>query len=85
MEAVQKEAEYRASGKVVDLEYYHYVRRGNSGVLACFALMEPALGIDLPDEVVEHPTFKEISIIGMDLVCWSNVRYITQNTFSVLI
>jgi hypothetical protein len=42
MEAVQKEAKYRASGKAVDMEYYHHVRRGNSGVLACFALFEPA-------------------------------------------
>jgi len=77
-DAVQMEAEYRASGKAVDLEHYHYVRRGNSGVLSCFALMEPALGIDLPDEVVEHPAFKEITVIGMDLVCWANVRYIAK-------
>lgn len=80
MEGVQKEAEYRASGKVVDMEHYHCVRRGNSGVLACFALFEPALGIELPDEVVEHPAFKETSIIGMDLICWANVRHISRRT-----
>jgi len=85
VEAVKKEAEYRASGKAVDLEYYHYVRRGNSGVLAAFTLFEPGLGIDLPDEVVDHPAFEEISIIGMDIICWANVRYIAQNTFNVLI
>lgn len=80
MEAVQKEAEYRQSGKVVDMEYYHYVRRGTSAALACFALFEPVLGINLPDEVTGHPAFKEISIIGMDLFCWSNVSDISQAT-----
>ncbi|KAF9783719.1 hypothetical protein BJ322DRAFT_980721, partial [Thelephora terrestris] len=50
---IQKEAEYHESGKVVDMEYYHEVRRGSS---ACFALFGPVLfGIDLPNEVVEHP------------------------------
>ena len=44
------------------------------------ALFEPALGIDLPDEVVEHSAFREVLIIGMDLVCWSSVRYIAYNT-----
>ena len=76
MEAARKEAEYRESGKVVDMEYYHYVRRGTSVALACFALFEPVLGINLPDQVVDHPAFREISIIGMDLLCWSNVSYI---------
>ena len=40
MEAVQKEAEHLASGKVTDMEYYRYLRQGNSGVLACSALFE---------------------------------------------
>ena len=85
MEAVQKEAEYRENRKVVDLEYYNYVRRGNSGVLAYFTLFEPALGVDLPDGVVEHPAFKDILTIGMDLICWSNVSYIGRTVFNALI
>lgn len=48
MEAVQKEAESRESGKVLDMENYHYVRRGSSAALACFALFEPVLGIQPP-------------------------------------
>jgi len=35
--------------------------------------MEYALDIDLPDEVVEHPTFKKLQDWGCDLVCWPNV------------
>jgi hypothetical protein len=84
MEAVQKEAEYRENSRVVDMEHYHDVRRGSSAALACFALFEPVLGINLPDEVVNHPAFKEVSVIGMDLFCWSNVSYITQTTSSTV-
>lgn len=70
------EAGNRASGKVVDMEDYHYVRRENIGLPARFAIFEPALGINLPD-AVERPAFKEISTIGIGLICWSNVRYST--------
>lgn len=84
METVQQEATYRASGKVVEMECYDYIRRGNGAVIACFVLFEPALGINLADEVVEHPTFKEISTIGVDLICWSNVSRIAWATFGVL-
>ena len=66
-------------------QYYNYVRRGNSGVLACFTLFEPALGVGLPDEVVEHPAFKDILTIGMDLICWSNVSYIGRTVSKALI
>ena len=62
------------------MEYYRYVRQENGGVFVYLALFEPALGVDLPDEVVEHSTFREILIIGIDLVCWSSVRYIAHNT-----
>ena len=85
MEAIHKEAEYRGSGKVVDMEYYHDIRRCASAAPACFALFEPVLGINLPDKVVDHPAFEEISIIGMDLYCWSNVSYITRKTSRTLI
>jgi hypothetical protein len=81
---IQKEAEYRESGKVVNMGYYHDVRRGSSAALTCFALFEPVFGIDLPNEVVEHPVFKEISIISMYLFCWYNVSYIIRTTFGSL-
>ena len=84
MHTVQKEAEYRKSSKVVDMEYSHDVRRGSSVALACFALFEPVLSIDIPNEVVEHPVFKEILVISMDIFCWSNVSCITWATFSSL-
>ena len=80
-DAIQEEAEYRSIGKAVSLEDYHSIRRGNSGMHICFTLFELALGIDLPDEVVEHPAFKEIFVIGIDLFGWSNVSKTTQMTW----
>lgn len=85
MESIHKEAKYRGSGKVVDMECYHDLRRGCSGARICFALFEPVLGIDLPDEVVDHPAFKEISVIGLDLYIWCNVSSISSTTSSALI
>lgn len=73
VDAVAKEAEYRVQGQVLDLASYEKLRRDNSAVYACFALFEYALDIDLPDEVVEHPTFKNLQDWGCDLVCWANV------------
>ena len=73
VDAVGKEAEYRVQGKVLDLASYEKLRRDNSAVYACFALFEYALDIDLPDEVVEHPSFKNLQDWGCDLVCWANV------------
>ena len=61
-------------GKVLDLASYIGHRRDNSAVFACFALFEYSLDIDLPDEVVEHPAFKNLQDWGCDLVCWANVR-----------
>jgi len=74
VDAVGKEAEYRIRGKVLDLSSYRKLRRDNSAVYACFALFEYSLDIDLPDEVVEHPSFKNLQDWGCDLVCWANVR-----------
>ena len=54
---------------------YEKLRRDNSAVYACFALFEYSLDIDLPDEVVEHPTFKNLQDWGCDLVCWANVCF----------
>ncbi|KAF9648811.1 terpenoid synthase [Thelephora ganbajun] len=75
VDAVGKEAEYRVQSKVLDLVSYTKLRRDNSAVYACFALFEYALDIDLPDEVVEHPTFKNLQDWGCDLVCWANDVY----------
>jgi len=49
--AVKKKADYRATGKVVDMEYYLRVRLH----VLSYSVMP---GNDFPDHAVEHPTFE---------------------------
>ncbi|EIW57365.1 terpenoid synthase [Trametes versicolor FP-101664 SS1] len=75
IEAVAVEADLRERGEVLDLEAYQTLRRENSAVRFCFGLAGYALGIDLPDEVVEHPAFMAMHLSTVDMVCWSNDLY----------
>ncbi|KAF8135132.1 isoprenoid synthase domain-containing protein [Boletus edulis] len=70
--AVAKQADDRAKGRVPDLESYITVRRDTSGCKPCFALIEYAARIDLPDEVMSHPVIMSMEEATNDLVTWSN-------------
>jgi hypothetical protein len=71
--AVVKQADDRANGCIPDLESYITVRRDTSGCKPCFALIEYAARIDLPDEVMSHPVIMAMEEATNDLVTWSNV------------
>ncbi|KAH9856523.1 terpenoid synthase [Lenzites betulinus] len=75
IEAVAVEADLRERGEVLDPEAYMTLRRENSAVRFCFGLAGYALGIDLADEVVEHPAFMAMHLSTVDMVCWSNDLY----------
>ena len=68
------QARDRAAGTIPDLEDYIAVRRDTSGCKPCWALIEYANGLDLPDEVMEDPIIQSLSEATNDLVSWSNVR-----------
>ncbi|KAG8212951.1 isoprenoid synthase domain-containing protein [Butyriboletus roseoflavus] len=70
--AVAKQADDRANGRIPDLESYITVRRDTSGCKPCFALIEYAARIDLPDEVMSHPVIMAMEEATNDLVTWSN-------------
>jgi len=70
--AVTIQARDRAAGVIPDLEDYIVVRRDTSGCKPCWALIEYANGLDLPDEVMEHPTIQGLDEATNDLVAWSN-------------
>ena len=72
--AVTIQARDRAAGIIPDLEDYIVVRRDTSGCKPCWALIEYANGLDLPDEVMEHPIIRNLDEATNDLVTWSNVR-----------
>jgi Terpene synthase family 2, C-terminal metal binding len=71
--AVAQQSIHRAKRILPDLESYVPLRRDTSGCKPCFALIEYAAGIDLPIEVVEHPTIRALEEATNDLVTWSNV------------
>jgi hypothetical protein len=70
-----KEMDNRLKGHVSSLESYIEIRRILSGLWPCFALIEFAGQIDLPDEVISHSVIMAIEEATIDFVAWSNVIF----------
>ncbi|OJA19105.1 hypothetical protein AZE42_10031 [Rhizopogon vesiculosus] len=70
--AVAKQADDRVKGHTRDIESYITVRRDTSALKPCFALIEYAARIDLPDEVMSHPVIMAMEEAINDVVTWSN-------------
>jgi len=73
--AVVVEAELRERHEVLDLASYMPLRRENSAVRFCFGLFGYVLGMDLPDEIFNHPVMMRMHFAAVDMVCWSNDLY----------
>ncbi|KAI0635875.1 terpenoid synthase [Trametes polyzona] len=70
--AIAQQAKDRARGDVPALEEYITLRWDTSGCKPCFALIEYAAGIDLPEEVISHPTIRALEEATNSFVTWSN-------------
>jgi hypothetical protein len=73
LKAVTIQARDRVAGVIPDLEDYIILRRDTSGAKPCWAMIEYASGLDLPDEVIEHPIIESLGEATNDLAAWSNV------------
>ena len=71
--AVTREAQDRSQHHIADLESYIALRRDTGGCKSCFALIEYAAGIDLPDAVINHPSIRTLEDATNDIVAWTNV------------
>ncbi|GLB42110.1 putative terpene synthase family, metal binding domain [Lyophyllum shimeji] len=71
-QSVTQQATDRAAGVIPDLESYIALRRDTSGCKPCWALIEYANNLDIPDEVMEHPIIRSLGEAANDLVTWSN-------------
>jgi hypothetical protein len=71
-QAVAQQAIDRKRGLVPDLESYISLRRDTSGCKPCWALIEYANNLDIPDEVMESPSLLALGEAANDLVTWSN-------------
>lgn len=71
-QAVTQQAKDRHSGDVQDLESYIALRRNTSGCKPCWALIEYAYGLDIPDVVMAHQSLEDMGEAANDIVTWSN-------------
>ncbi|EJC98233.1 terpenoid synthase [Fomitiporia mediterranea MF3/22] len=70
--AVSKQAVDRRSGVIMDLDSYIVLRRDTSGCKPCWALIEYANGLDLPDFAMQHEAVETLGEATNDIVSWSN-------------
>lgn len=71
--AVHEQLRDRVDGVIPDVESYISLRRDASACKACFALLEYAQGIELPEKVLRHPTVLALAQTANDVVAWSTV------------
>jgi len=81
LDATVREAENRERGTILGLNDYMDLRRGNSGVYPTLALIECVLGINLEQEVFDHPVLSNLTKLAGDLAIISNVSPPPQVTF----
>ncbi|KAL7948162.1 isoprenoid synthase domain-containing protein [Trichoderma barbatum] len=60
------------SGKRPTLEEIAMIRRESAGCRPLYHLVEYAHGLQVPDEVFDHPVIQELENLGMDMVAISN-------------
>ena len=73
IEAATEEAGYRDRDEVLDVDAYIRLRRINSAVYPSFAIMEAVLGIELSEEVHNHPILTRVCQSANDLIWLANV------------
>lgn len=71
LDSVVQQAEDRSESRIRDIQSYIDVRRNTIGAKPSFALLE--LDMDLPDEVLAHPTIQSLSLATIDMLCLGNV------------
>lgn len=71
--AVHLQAQYRASGAVPELQEYIEHRRLSSGCKPLFDIIEYSLNMELPEEVLSHPSMITMKNCVNDFVAFSNV------------
>ncbi|KZO97574.1 terpenoid synthase [Calocera viscosa TUFC12733] len=71
-QGVSRQSKLRAKEAIPSVEQFLVLRRDDGGLKPCFALIEYAAGIDLPEKVMKHSVIKRLQTEANDLVVWSN-------------
>lgn len=72
--AVYDQVLHRAAGGLPDMNSFIEMRRNTSALRPIWALVEFALDVDIPTEVITHPLLLSMGDHANDLVSWVNVR-----------
>ncbi|KAG2040647.1 terpenoid synthase [Suillus americanus] len=70
LDDVVQQAIDRSGHHIRDIQSYFDVRRKTIGAWPSFALLE--LGLDIPDEVISHPTFEDMAVASTDMIALTN-------------
>ncbi|KAG1778792.1 terpenoid synthase [Suillus placidus] len=70
LEGVVQQAIDRSGHHIRDIQSYFDVRRKSVGATSAFALLE--LGLDIPDEVISHPTIQDMEMASIDMIFLNN-------------
>ncbi|KAH9236440.1 hypothetical protein K456DRAFT_1721796 [Colletotrichum gloeosporioides 23] len=62
----------RLDARSLTIEDFLVFRRGTIGVMPCTVLVEYALGIEVPDHIISHPSIKACQEVAVDLVLLDN-------------
>ncbi|KAG9039883.1 hypothetical protein FRB95_004355 [Tulasnella sp. JGI-2019a] len=75
LQAVHQHVVNRSQNKILDIESFIQLRRDNGALKMCFAMVEFSMGLNLPDEVFQHPLIKIMEDAANDVVVLSNDVY----------
>ncbi|KAG1873120.1 terpenoid synthase [Suillus subluteus] len=70
LEGVVQQAIDRSGHHIRDIQSYFDLRRIAVGAKPAFVLLE--LGLDIPDEVISHPTIEDIIVVSLDMIALIN-------------
>lgn len=73
-----RQAELRERCEILDLNTFTPLRRDNSAVPLCIGVIAFVIGIDIPDEMFEHPIMTKLYLAAADMVWLSNVSYVAR-------
>ncbi|KAG8900686.1 hypothetical protein FRC00_011755 [Tulasnella sp. 408] len=73
--AVLEQVTNRSKNHIMDVESFTRMRRDTGALKICFVMGEFGLGLDLPDEVFEHPLIQTMENCSNDIVVLANDVY----------
>ncbi|KAG2040645.1 terpenoid synthase, partial [Suillus americanus] len=70
MEGIVQQANDRSEHHIRDIQSYFDLRRRTAALRPSYALFE--LGLDIPDEVISHPTIEDMVVTSIDMIALTN-------------